>query len=960
MAGLPAYGQQEQLNMSLTAEERLFTSSGEVKLCLAWVLFWGVCHVAASVPSGALERAVAHDPESKLGSPRQRSAYLRRLCRSQVFCVLSLLGACRLILRWRRMPQDVFEDFTADHQVLFSMAFGHWVVSLWEDLKCSSFMAGGLDSKALPGVRDPSTLLRQGFLLHHLVAAASYVALLRLHRLGGVGALGLVFALPVLLLNRRELARVLGRQAPGSRWLFERDAVKEHWRFTYIFFWLARGGPLALYVYSVLWLQEALGELSTMEMLLYHGIACFFAGLNYAFLFVLEAWSRADCAAAAMPELVEEEDMDPVEEGAKELPAEPEAATLHEVDEEVFRSKANDGVLWLAVEGIVYDLTSWQELHPGGASILRQHAGRDATEAFHEECPASSMASLARYQVGALRLRPREYRIFEHPVEEQEMRRLMMAAVPSLLFGAICVQVFFQEALDFRQIDVQEWPEKAGASARRCVLPGLLVATGAGLLALLLPVRRRLAIASAGGWRAHVIALCLLLLHILLPCAAISSWTSLGPSAPRGPELLCASVLLLEILLAPVMSPPLLPVLLCILSWYDRGLQSSHLLDEGIYTPWRRCVASAAVLVVMTRLADDRGAFVRRALALLAVYAPLGLVAYLVLQTKAWEELAAVFDQPLRSSGILALASFASLVAHCALLDMAVRCSSRFATRSLALVFAFLGALCFGVSSWRWLFLLSVATHSLDLARQHRARLDQVAAAGRFADLPWHFLGAQALFDTWRVTALGYVWRATVCNLQHVITSIIPDELRVYACEAPLPYYGEKVSMGLAAQYVPPKARGKDRRRPNFFVCNVGQIIDSCMTDMQLTMNTLVDVWGEFHDPELPGLCANVVMVIPSAEQGLNKEINLSVWETGKDAFDWYVKSQGHKKALMQHTSGILRTFGNLLASLEPAQPIKYQDRCRRCGRTVEASPGQPAPSTCSVCGASSFRYNLF
>ncbi|CAE8589911.1 unnamed protein product, partial [Polarella glacialis] len=104
------------------------------------------------------------------------------------------------------------------------------------------------------------------------------------------------------------------------------------------------------------------------------------------------------------------------------------------------------------------------------------------------------------------------------------------------------------------------------------------------------------------------------------------------------------------------------------------------------------------------------------------------------------------------------------------------------------------------------------------------------------------------------------------------------------------------------------------------------QIIENCLPDMQRTMNNLLDVWKEFQDPALPGLCANVVAIFPQVMgQGVAKEINLSAWETGKDAYDWYVKSKGHRTALTQHHGGTLRTFGNLLASLQHAEPLRHQ-----------------------------------
>merc|ERR1719215_758684 len=128
---------------------------------------------------------------------------------------------------------------------------------------------------------------------------------------------------------------------------------------------------------------------------------------------------------------------------------------------------------------------------------------------------------------------------------------------------------------------------------------------------------------------------------------------------------------------------------------------------------------------------------------------------------------------------------------------------------------------------------------------------------------------------------------------------------------------------------------------------------------MQYTMNTLMDAWQEFQAPDMKGLLANVVAVFPDvAEQRLAKEINLSAWESAKDAHNWYVSSAGHKNALHQHSSGILHTFGNLLASLQPTQNIQHQDRCKQCSRLVEAREiCVVASPRCSVCGGPTFRY---
>ncbi|CAJ1366509.1 unnamed protein product [Effrenium voratum] len=788
--------------------------SGPAFAVSAWASCWLLANLALQAPAQAIRRYVD-------AKARDSGAYLRRILRSQLHGTLSVLGALRLALGVQQLDQLLWETLSWEHQLLFGMAAGHSLVALWEDFSCRHWMHGGLDAKSLPGVRDPALLVLKGWLLHHLLVLVVMVALLLCGRLAGLG-LGLLWAqLPCLLLSRRDLARLA-----ELTWLRHRAQVAEHWRFTYIFFLVSRA-PVALYVYALTSMD--LTDLSLPEACLLHGCCGLWAAWSAAALPLLEAWSRLDGARALLlPEELELE----AGRGKGSAPLDVSAKPLREVEVAELRSAAG---LWLAIDGVVYDLSDFS--HPGGEAVLKQWAGQDASAEFHRACPAAKCPtlepSLCRYQVGALRLPPEEYRIFEHPEEEQQMRKLLRALALGLL-AAVAAW-----ALAFAQLQGAEHggPNVGG------LLPRAVTACLVGVLAMLLRGIK------GGGLRAH------------------GSWARDLQSLETKIELGHS------------------------LRWRLKGLATKG--------------APAATPPV------------------------------------AW---------------LLAPLAMASLLAHGAALDVAMRCSGRFAVRAVAFLLS-LVSLAQGLGNFRWLMGLAWLLHFLELARHNRATLDQAKEV--FHKVPWHIVGAQALWDSTRVAALGLLWRSVVCNLQHLVTAILPEGLRVYSCDSPVPYFGEKVAMGIAAQYVPPQARGKGRQ-PNFFVCNVGQIVESCLPDMQHTMNTLVDVWNEFHEPKLPGLCANVVMVFPSSDQGLAKEINLSAWESGKDAFEWYVKSQGHKKALMmQHTSGVLRTFGNLLASLEPREQ-RFLDRCSTCSRQVEGTMGQPAPDLCGVCGARSFRYNNF
>jgi cytochrome b involved in lipid metabolism len=48
-------------------------------------------------------------------------------------------------------------------------------------------------------------------------------------------------------------------------------------------------------------------------------------------------------------------------------------------------SKSSAGRKWIAVRGIVYDVTNFLAAHPGGQSILMHYLGKDATAAFDGE-----------------------------------------------------------------------------------------------------------------------------------------------------------------------------------------------------------------------------------------------------------------------------------------------------------------------------------------------------------------------------------------------------------------------------------------------------------------------------------------------------------------------------------------------------------------------------------------------
>jgi alkylation response protein AidB-like acyl-CoA dehydrogenase len=58
--------------------------------------------------------------------------------------------------------------------------------------------------------------------------------------------------------------------------------------------------------------------------------------------------------------------------------------------------------LWVIIDSVVYDLTKFADLHPGGASVLVDVAGKDATTMFYNLHRHEVLEKYARYQIGKI------------------------------------------------------------------------------------------------------------------------------------------------------------------------------------------------------------------------------------------------------------------------------------------------------------------------------------------------------------------------------------------------------------------------------------------------------------------------------------------------------------------------------------------------------------------------------
>lgn len=78
-------------------------------------------------------------------------------------------------------------------------------------------------------------------------------------------------------------------------------------------------------------------------------------------------------------------------------------AALKELTLSDVAAHGKPGDMWLAVDGYVYDLSKFGRMHPGGEVVLREWAGKDATEIFFEMHRTEVLQKYQRLRVGRLK-----------------------------------------------------------------------------------------------------------------------------------------------------------------------------------------------------------------------------------------------------------------------------------------------------------------------------------------------------------------------------------------------------------------------------------------------------------------------------------------------------------------------------------------------------------------------------
>ncbi|GAA6034796.1 hypothetical protein JCM8097_009303 [Rhodosporidiobolus ruineniae] len=75
---------------------------------------------------------------------------------------------------------------------------------------------------------------------------------------------------------------------------------------------------------------------------------------------------------------------------------------LKTFDKDEVKKHNKEGDLWIIIDSAVYDLSKFVDLHPGGAHVLLQVAGQDATDAFFSMHRGEVLSKYGRYIIGTV------------------------------------------------------------------------------------------------------------------------------------------------------------------------------------------------------------------------------------------------------------------------------------------------------------------------------------------------------------------------------------------------------------------------------------------------------------------------------------------------------------------------------------------------------------------------------
>lgn len=960
----------------------LFSDRECAWLILGWLAFWWLGHHLFWSVWNCRHFAAL------LFSGRPVDKYRKRLCRSQVYCVIAVVVGVQLLIAGGLNPQALLFAFTQEHQVFFSMAVAHWLISVWEDMTCWTFLRAGLAAKDVetPGVGEPSQFLLRAYVVHHVTAAVAFAIVLFLHACTGIGLFGLIFELPVLLMNHREFC--VCADSPPT-WFRDFMSIDSFWRTLTLFFVLGRGGPSLVYIYSIFFWSDDLQRLPSEEQFFFHFMSIFFTVLNYLLINTfLAAWSKKDLGLARLKDEEEQQPTDcetgsemtaPQQESSSSPPPEavdPEKAAKYmlkthpaDVLKIISESEEYSGQVWFEIDSILYNVTDFLDTHPGGGAVLRKFAGKDASQAFQKvKHSMRAKMMMQRYCEGPIMKPPTSYRIFEHM---QEFRGIQTAVLQLATYNGLTALLLPYTAISSANNAIaSKYVE--GVLDPLVFVPGLVFSAtaGSGLFFLLMcggQLKFRLMSVNV-----VLVTVSVILHFVSLTIARKVPSPDIPSTAPTGLEMGVFFLYVLEELSELMRRPRpriwrfrlLLAPTLTILSWVLRGLEavarkSPEQILAGIGL-------GLSVSMVARRVLSDKPKQVVASEVLLG-FGLVGPVSVLMLRLLAdsTPEVSGIVWTVWSTSSLYRFFTFVLATggsfAFTQILHEAHGRSPYWCARLVAVYWALAVWSAGGFSNWRWLCVIAWFSHNLVLGRRNQEEMEAATAAGTFGQIGAWKIGTRSAWDLFRISLMSLIWNFLARFIRFLVNTFTPKELTFYLSVIPIFDFGADVDLGVAVYYSSEKAV-QSHTAPDHFVCSVSHMDRAHAhgpQDLCVSRNFSKETWFELSH-HTQGLAAAVFCFFPRVlGSSRSKEVLITCWESKQEADNFF--SMDTFKAQEQRSQHELATKATVTFDLKLHGKIRHQDRCKVCLRLVESdNMGEKAPTHCRHCGGKTNGYPFF
>ena len=602
---------------------------------------------------------------------------------------------------------------------------------------------------------------------------------------------------------------------------------------------------------------------------------------------------------------------------------------LPQYSEEEVHAHNTSNSCWITIRGKVYDVTTFLQEHPGGASVLLENAGKDASNAFASVGHSNkALTMMEKYAVGVVSQRkvnipepqPIEAEFIGNTNVKYEYGRLYYYSVEFRILSCVFGMWFFD-------LGVGPWswspPMAVKTELDAYWLTLFLVATSTAASVLVSLRQVGLAVARVSVWQHHAHAvmfdlqvyctvylfskgtgymhaqLSLALLQLLVPTPKHSI---ISREKTTLWALLIFGLALYSLVHSPTVDPRLGAAVLML------GLSttvSMLLVPRPADSPVNPIELEPSGAVLCTQI-----------LAALWALIPLAVVSS---SAQPWPQLT-----PLPGVNRSAFLFFTSLLTGNLLIGQWLLTQQSTPQFVLSLHMMALAVPSLLLQSTGWvdkallvcLFLWGCTCHGAN-----RALLLQPKP-----NVPVYLYMITSLADTMCLTLATLIfWVAH--PLLNFASWLAPDPFRFYCYPGAISGCGPNVELGVA--YL---ATGKPHGKPEIFHLNVGHLSND--EDFIRTGEATYKMMQSLaEDPEAgeKGFVANLVALIP--KQGpMNvtrgyRQYNLSVWESTKAARDWYVSNEDHVKIVQKYRTQGMSSFGAMLSQLEPSpnRPIRWQ-----------------------------------